>query len=357
MRDGAVGIGRVAVELAEGHALEGVLLTDELAVVVLLRRDTFDVVGNALLVADETLNDPPVSESTSLFTAKTTDPFTVSSAWTSSCMSSFRQPVSRRRTRRAAPSVRVSGNASSSVPSPFRPGGAPGTPSLLQRPPPRCKASQVCAGVPRVLPRCVHVWVRRHAGPPDAGPHHLSPGGDDVTNDTLLGTDIRWVYCLPCRRAFELEDGHGARRCGRSDAVLLEDGILQVQGLVKALTPLETVVRLDGGEWTPSRGRDRAGPRPPPDPSRQFGSLRADLANLDRESCGRARSASGDRWMHRYSLHQVGDTHDDPIATTDPSRSGASPCEPPPDGTSGEGPRRPSGLTTTLAREQAVPPP
>jgi hypothetical protein len=70
-----------------------------------------------------------------------------------------------------------------------------------------------------------------------------------MTNDTLLGTDIRWVYCLPCRRAFELEHGRGACRCGRSEAMLLDDGTIQVQGPAKAMTPLETVVHVDGGEW------------------------------------------------------------------------------------------------------------
>jgi hypothetical protein len=70
-----------------------------------------------------------------------------------------------------------------------------------------------------------------------------------MMNDTLLGTDIRWVYCLPCRRAFELEHGRGACRCGRSEAMLLDDGTIQVQGPAKAMTPLETVVHVDGGEW------------------------------------------------------------------------------------------------------------
>ncbi|HEX5950896.1 MAG TPA: hypothetical protein VFZ96_07830 [Actinomycetota bacterium] len=71
-----------------------------------------------------------------------------------------------------------------------------------------------------------------------------------MTTDTLLGTEIRWVYCLPCRRAFELENDHGRCACGRSEAALLEDGTLQVQGPAKALTPLETIVHVDGGEWT-----------------------------------------------------------------------------------------------------------
>lgn len=72
-----------------------------------------------------------------------------------------------------------------------------------------------------------------------------------MTTDTLLATEIRWLYCLPCRRAFELDDGYGACRCGRSEALLLHDGSVQVQGPVKALTPLETVVHLEGGEWAP----------------------------------------------------------------------------------------------------------
>lgn len=71
-----------------------------------------------------------------------------------------------------------------------------------------------------------------------------------MPNDALLDTDIRWVYCLPCRRAFELEGGRGACRCGRSEAVVLDEATVQVQGPAKALTPLETVVHVEGGEWT-----------------------------------------------------------------------------------------------------------
>lgn len=71
-----------------------------------------------------------------------------------------------------------------------------------------------------------------------------------MTTDTLLGTDIRWVYCLPCRRAFELEDGRGTCTCGRSEALLLDGDTLQVKGPAKALTPLDTVVHVDGVEWT-----------------------------------------------------------------------------------------------------------
>ncbi|HSD48534.1 MAG TPA: hypothetical protein VLE71_01760 [Actinomycetota bacterium] len=71
-----------------------------------------------------------------------------------------------------------------------------------------------------------------------------------MMNDTLLGSNIPWGYCLPCRRAFELENGRGACRCGRSRAALFDDGTLEVQGPARALTPLETVVHLDGGEWT-----------------------------------------------------------------------------------------------------------
>lgn len=71
-----------------------------------------------------------------------------------------------------------------------------------------------------------------------------------MTTDTLLGTHVRWAYCLSCRSAFELTGARTARcRCGRSQAVLLDDETIQVQGPAKALVPLETIVHIEGGEW------------------------------------------------------------------------------------------------------------
>ncbi len=62
-------------------------------------------------------------------------------------------------------------------------------------------------------------------------------------------TPIQRAYCLACQRVFELDErGLGSCRCRRSRARLVE-GVLEIQGPAKALTPLETIVRADGGEW------------------------------------------------------------------------------------------------------------
>lgn len=69
------------------------------------------------------------------------------------------------------------------------------------------------------------------------------------STDTLFASGIRWLYCLPCRRPFELTDGEGSCECGRSRARMLDDGV-ELRGPVKALAPLDTIVRADGAEWT-----------------------------------------------------------------------------------------------------------
>jgi len=59
-------------------------------------------------------------------------------------------------------------------------------------------------------------------------------------------------------RKFNLHDGRKGSalavrvtpRASRNEIVeLLDDGTIQVQGPAKAMTPLETVVHVDGGEW------------------------------------------------------------------------------------------------------------
>ena len=70
-----------------------------------------------------------------------------------------------------------------------------------------------------------------------------------TTTDVLFDQRVRWLYCLPCQRPFELdEDGRGSCDCGRSRGRAVEDEV-EVRGPAKALTPLETVVHADGGEW------------------------------------------------------------------------------------------------------------
>ena len=70
-----------------------------------------------------------------------------------------------------------------------------------------------------------------------------------TSTEMLLSTRIRWVYCLSCRTAFELVEGVGACPCGRSQARTLDEETVQVRGPAKALTPIETVVHVEGGEW------------------------------------------------------------------------------------------------------------
>jgi hypothetical protein len=71
-----------------------------------------------------------------------------------------------------------------------------------------------------------------------------------MASDRLLDDRLQKLYCLSCRTAFELSDATGSCSCGRSTGRLLDDGMVQVQGPAKALVPIETVVRVDGGEWT-----------------------------------------------------------------------------------------------------------
>lgn len=65
----------------------------------------------------------------------------------------------------------------------------------------------------------------------------------------LLESKLRWLYCLSCRNPFQLVDGSGSCDCGRSVARLIDDETIEVAGPAKALTPVETVVHLEGGEW------------------------------------------------------------------------------------------------------------
>ncbi len=71
-----------------------------------------------------------------------------------------------------------------------------------------------------------------------------------AVTDMLAPTPVKWLYCFACEETFELEGSHASCGCGRSSA-RVDGGIVEVQGPTRALAPVETVIRLDGGEWAP----------------------------------------------------------------------------------------------------------
>jgi hypothetical protein len=100
------------------------------------------------------------------------------------------------------------------------------------------------AGGPRGL-------TERSGAPPSpllAGPH-VKPEVMAMT-DMLAPTPVKWLYCFACEETFELAGSDGSCGCGRSSA-RLDGGIVEIQGPARALAPVETVIRLDGGEWAP----------------------------------------------------------------------------------------------------------
>lgn len=69
-------------------------------------------------------------------------------------------------------------------------------------------------------------------------------------DDTLRQTQVKWLYCFACGEPFELV-GLGAT-CGcRRSAAIMNGGVLEIQGPARALAPVESIVRVDGGEWVP----------------------------------------------------------------------------------------------------------
>ena len=68
--------------------------------------------------------------------------------------------------------------------------------------------------------------------------------------DTLEPIPVKWLYCFACGEPFELLPPVATCSCERSSA-RLDGGVLEVQGPAKALAPVETIVRVDGGEWAP----------------------------------------------------------------------------------------------------------
>ena len=91
--------------------------------------------------------------------------------------------------------------------------------------------------------------VRSGAPPPPCSPGRTSTEVMAVT-DMLAPTPVKWLYCFACEETFELAGLHASCGCGRSSA-RVDGGIVEVQGPTRALAPVETVIRLDGGEWAP----------------------------------------------------------------------------------------------------------
>jgi hypothetical protein len=97
-------------------------------------------------------------------------------------------------------------------------------------------------------PKKIDGAVRRALSPLLAGPHvNLEVM---TMADTLAPTPVKWLYCFACEEPFELAGSEGSCGCGRSSA-RLDGGIVEIQGPTRALAPVETVIRLDGGEWAP----------------------------------------------------------------------------------------------------------
>jgi hypothetical protein len=67
---------------------------------------------------------------------------------------------------------------------------------------------------------------------------------------TLAPTPVKWLYCFACGETFELVGPDASCPCGRSSA-RVDGGIIEIAGPTRALAPVETVIRVDGGEWAP----------------------------------------------------------------------------------------------------------
>jgi hypothetical protein len=68
--------------------------------------------------------------------------------------------------------------------------------------------------------------------------------------DTLRQTQLKWLYCFACDEPFELVGLEATCPCARSTA-RVDGGVVEIEGPTRALAPVETVVRVDGGEWSP----------------------------------------------------------------------------------------------------------
>ena len=68
--------------------------------------------------------------------------------------------------------------------------------------------------------------------------------------ETTRQNEVRWLLCFACNEPFEMVGQEGLCSCGRS-AARMEAGVVEIEGPAKVLAPIETVVRVEGGEWTP----------------------------------------------------------------------------------------------------------
>jgi hypothetical protein len=68
--------------------------------------------------------------------------------------------------------------------------------------------------------------------------------------DETRQTQVRWLLCFACGEPFEMLGQEALCACGRS-AARSEAGVVEIEGPAKVLAPIETVVRVEGGEWTP----------------------------------------------------------------------------------------------------------
>jgi hypothetical protein len=69
-------------------------------------------------------------------------------------------------------------------------------------------------------------------------------------DETTRQNQVRWLVCFACGEPFEMLGQDALCSCGRS-AAREEAGIVEIEGPAKVLAPIETVVRVEGGEWTP----------------------------------------------------------------------------------------------------------
>ena len=69
-------------------------------------------------------------------------------------------------------------------------------------------------------------------------------------DETTRQNEVRWLVCFACGEAFEMVGQEALCPCGRS-AARMETGVLEIEGPAKVLAPIETVIRVEGGEWTP----------------------------------------------------------------------------------------------------------
>jgi hypothetical protein len=69
-------------------------------------------------------------------------------------------------------------------------------------------------------------------------------------DETTRQNQVRWLLCFACGEPFEMIGQEALCPCGRS-AARSEAGVVEIEGPAKVLAPIETVIRVEGGEWTP----------------------------------------------------------------------------------------------------------